>query len=31
VLEDLVCTGANHASCPRQFIPFWREVWLERV
>jgi hypothetical protein len=31
VLEDVVCTGANHASCPRQFIPFWREIWLERV
>ncbi len=31
VLEDVVCTGANHASCPRQFTPFWREIWLERV
>jgi hypothetical protein len=31
VLEDVVCTGASHASCPRQFIPFWREIWLERV
>jgi hypothetical protein len=31
VLEDVVCIGANHASCPRQFIPFWREIWLERV
>jgi hypothetical protein len=31
MLEEVVCTGANHASCPRQFIPFWREIWLERV
>jgi len=28
MLEDIVCSGANHASCPRQFIPFWREIWL---
>jgi hypothetical protein len=31
MLEDIVCSGANHASCPRQFIPFWREIWLERA
>lgn len=31
VLEGIVCTGAYSASCPREFIPFWREIWLERV
>jgi hypothetical protein len=31
VLEDVVCGGVYTASCPRQFIPFWREIWLERV
>ena len=31
VLEDTFCEGAHHASCPRAFVPFWREIWLERV
>lgn len=31
VLEDIVCAGVFNASCPREFIPFWREIWLERV
>jgi hypothetical protein len=31
VLEDVVCTGGYNASCPREFLPFWREIWLERV
>jgi hypothetical protein len=31
VLEDIVCAGVRNASCPREFIPFWREIWLERV
>ncbi len=31
VLEDVVCQGIYHANCPREFIPFWREIWLERV
>jgi hypothetical protein len=31
VLEDVVCSGAYTGSCPRQFVPFWREIWLERV
>ncbi|MFF5210347.1 hypothetical protein [Streptosporangium sp. NPDC000396] len=31
VLEGIVCAGAYTASCPREFIPFWREIWLERV
>ncbi|MBB2909099.1 hypothetical protein FHS43_000345 [Streptosporangium becharense] len=30
-LEGVVCTGAYSAGCPRQFVPFWREIWLERV
>jgi hypothetical protein len=31
VLEDIYCAGAYNASCPREFVPFWREIWLERV
>jgi hypothetical protein len=30
-LEDIVCAGVYSGNCPRQFIPFWREIWLERV
>jgi hypothetical protein len=31
VLEGVVCAGAYHANCPRQYVSFWREIWLERV
>ena len=31
VLEGIVCAGVYHANCPREFLPFWREIWLERV
>lgn len=31
VLEGIVCAGAYNANCPREFVPFWREIWLERV
>ena len=31
VLEGIVCAGAFNVSCPREFIPFWREIWLERM
>jgi hypothetical protein len=31
VLESVVCDGVFNASCPREFIPFWREIWLERI
>ncbi|AQZ67292.1 unnamed protein product [[Actinomadura] parvosata subsp. kistnae] len=31
ILEDLVCEGVYNANCPREFVPFWREIWLERV
>ena len=31
VLEGLVCAGAYNVNCPREFVPFWREIWLERV
>jgi hypothetical protein len=31
VLEDIVCGGVYHASCPREYVSFWREIWLERV
>ncbi|MFI6502179.1 hypothetical protein [Nonomuraea typhae] len=30
-LEDIVCAGAYMVNCPREFVPFWREIWLERV
>jgi hypothetical protein len=31
VLEGIVCEGAFNVACPREFIPFWREIWLERI
>ena len=31
VLEDVVCEGAYNANCPRAWVSFWREIWLERV
>jgi hypothetical protein len=31
VLEGVVCGGVHNGSCPRQFVPFWREIWLKRV
>ena len=31
VLEDVVCLGVRHGSCPRQHLPFWREIWLDRI
>jgi hypothetical protein len=31
VLDGIVCEGANNGSCPRAWVCFWREIWLERV
>jgi hypothetical protein len=31
VLEGLVCEGAYSSNCPRGWICFWREIWLDRV
>lgn len=31
VLEDVVCGGVYNLNCPREYVPFWREIWLERV
>jgi hypothetical protein len=31
ILDGIVCAGVYNASCPREFVPFWREIWLERV
>jgi hypothetical protein len=31
VLDGVVCEGVYHGNCPREFVPFWREIWLERV
>ena len=31
ILEDIVCEGAFAANCPREFVCWWREIWLERV
>ena len=31
VLDSVVCRGVYHDNCPREFLPFWREIWLERV
>jgi hypothetical protein len=31
VLDRVVCEGVYHGNCPREFLPCWREIWLERV
>ena len=31
ILEDIVCEGAFSANCPREYVCWWREIWLERV
>lgn len=31
VLDGIFCAGVYNANCPREFVPFWREIWLERV
>jgi hypothetical protein len=31
ILEDNICAGYYNGNCPREFVPFWREIWLERV
>lgn len=31
VLDGLVCEGAYSSTCPRRWICFWREIWLERI
>lgn len=31
VLEDVVCRGVYHRSCPRSIYPYWREIWLRRI
>ena len=31
ILEDIVCEGAFTFNCPREYVCWWREVWLERV
>lgn len=30
-LDDVICDGVYKSNCPREFIPFWREIWLERI
>jgi hypothetical protein len=31
ILEDVVCEGAYSANCPREYMCWWREIWLERL
>jgi hypothetical protein len=31
VLDGIVCEGVYKGNCPREFIIFWREIWLEPV
>jgi len=31
VLDGVACAGVYHANCPKGYLPFWREVWLERM
>ncbi|MEV6040249.1 hypothetical protein AB0L65_54705 [Nonomuraea sp. NPDC052116] len=30
-LEGIICDGVYKSNCPRAFVPFWREIWLERI
>jgi hypothetical protein len=31
VLEGFECPGTYHRFCPKGSLPFWREIWLDRV
>lgn len=31
MLDGIICDGVYKSNCPRAFIPFWREIWLERI
>ncbi len=31
ILDGIVCEGAFTANCPREYVCWWREIWLERV
>jgi len=31
ILDNVVCTGRYHMSCPRAIFPYWREIWLRRA
>ncbi|MGI5284687.1 hypothetical protein ACQEVF_15300 [Nonomuraea polychroma] len=31
VLDEVVCQEVHSLNCPREFVPFWREIWLERA
>lgn len=31
ILDDVICRGVYHRSCPRAIYPYWREAWLRRV
>ncbi|WP_113705298.1 hypothetical protein [Nonomuraea lactucae] len=31
ILDGVFCGGFYSVNCPREFVPFWREIWLERI
>jgi hypothetical protein len=31
ILDDVICRGDYHRSCPRAIYAYWREAWLRRV
>lgn len=31
LLEDVVCPSVGNLNCPRAHLPYWREIWLDRV
>lgn len=31
VLEGIVCEGVYKGNCPREYVSFWREIWLDRI
>lgn len=31
ILDQVVCGGVYKGNCPREYVAFWREIWLERI
>ncbi len=31
ILDGVICQGDLNKFCPRSILPYWREIWLERV
>ena len=31
ILDGVICQGDLNKFCPRSILPYWREIWLQRV